>query len=183
MHIYVEHRLSEMKQIPDDVEESAVKLLEKAKIKEVEQLKNEITNAYIDIMADIAAFCEDVMGLSPCKFALVGMGSLARKEITPFSDFENIILFENSIAQNTTDNLEDCVSWFRWYSVIFQTILINLQETIISSIAIFSFNNEHSLLGNWFYDAFTMRGTSFDGMMLHACKFPLGRQQPTYNKP
>ena len=31
------------------------------------------------------------MGEAPCEYAIVGMGSLAREEITAYSDFEHII--------------------------------------------------------------------------------------------
>ena len=182
MRTEVDLRLQAIKQIPDIAEQNHLKLHEANKIGDVRQLQNDITDNYIHIMADIAAYCDDVMGESSLRFALVGMGSLARKEVTPYSDFENIILLQNSSTLDK-DCPEDAINHFRWYSVIFQVILINLQETIIPSVAIFSLNDETSKLGNWFYDSFTTRGISFDGMMPHACKFPLGRQNPTKDKP
>ena len=177
--------LSEIESISDDVQGTMEELLEKVRIKNIEQIQHQITKDYISIMADVAAYCEDVMGLASCKYALVGMGSMARKEITPYSDFENIILLKNRTSSKNTedDSLEKYIDRFRWFAVIFQTILINLQETIIPSVAIFSLNDESSQLGDWFYDVFTTRGISFDGMMPHACKFPLGRQQLTESKP
>jgi len=113
------------------------------------------------------------MGEAPCTFALIGMGSLARCEITPYSDFENIIILDNSLLRD--EFYEKTLNYFRWFSVIFHIVLINLQETIIPSVAIDS-------LKDWFYDDITPRGISFDGMMPHACKFPLGRQQLTKEK-
>ena len=128
-------------------------------------------------MAYLAKYCENVMGDSPCKFALVGMGSLARKEITPYSDFEHIIVLEEMSNQNTSD--ENVLNYFRWFSVIFQIIVINLQETILPSVVIQGLNSPNN---DWFFDRITTRGISFDGMLPHACKFPLGRQQHTENK-
>ena len=256
-------------------------------------------------MHDVAEYSSEVMGKPPCDFALAGMGSLARKEITPYSDFENMIIldpdafkkdlqndnvlnesnsqsstsnddthsvgyptnndlssieakndtsrngvglsrarreeslknigfemdlnnrvsqcsdlskdnsenavFSNNVSsdKNITKNLtrndkssadepvsgicsgdspngerrEQVLNYFRWFSVILQIILINFGETIIPSVAISSLNNSNSKKHNWFYDKFTRRGISFDGMMPHACKFPLGRQNLTKEKP
>ena len=62
---------------------------EQEKINQIKNLQNKITQDYTQIMADLSHYCEEVMDKAPCKFAVIGMGSLARKEITPYSDFEH----------------------------------------------------------------------------------------------
>ena len=178
----IEIYLCDIQQIPHDVQLSEMQRLETVKIDDVQRIQSQIANFYIEIMAEIASYCEHVMGDAPFSFAIAGMGSLARKEITPYSDFEHVILLSND-AQNSDGIHSQKRNYFRWFTVIFQMIIVNLQETLIPSAAIVSLNTESSIHGNWFYDCFTQRGISFDGMMDHACKFPLGRQQPTKNKP
>ena len=153
-----------------------LKLLQKNKIILIKKIQQCITDNYKNIMKDLSQCCQYAMGPSPCKFAVVGMGSLARKEITPCSDFEHVILLENNSCN------ENCVEYFRWLSVLFHVIVLNLQETIIPSLNIEYLNDKTSDLGDWFFDTYTS-GISFDGMMVHACKFSLGRIQPTKNKP
>ena len=150
---------------------------QKSKIKLIKNIQLQTTNLYKNIMKDLSQFCEHVMGPTPCKFAVIGMGSLARNEITPYSDFEHIILLENSSSSDA-----NCLEYFRWFSVIFHVIVLNLQETIIPSLNIEYLNDKTGELGDWFFDTCTS-GISFDDMMVHACKFPLGRTQPTKNKP
>ena len=70
------------------------------KIKSIQKYQNEIAENYTNIMANLAKYCENVMGEPPCKFAVVGLGSLARKEITPYSDFEHIIVLEEMSEKN-----------------------------------------------------------------------------------
>ena len=147
------------------------------KISEIREINKTVAHTYKQIMADISEFCENAMGKPPCEYAVVGMGSLARDEITPYSDFEHIILLCDDM------NYETHLEYFRWFSVIFHVIILNLQETIIPSLNVDSLNTNEFPLGNWYYDAITPRGISFDGLMLHACKFPLGRTQHTPNKP
>ena len=149
---------------------------QKCKIESIKRIQSKITSNYKDIMIELCQYCEEVMGPPPCKFAVVAMGSLSRKEVTPYSDFEHIILLE--IQEHYECNLE----YFRWFSVIFHVIILNLQETIIPSLNIMYLNDKDSELGDWFFDTHT-NGVSFDGMMPHACKFPLGRTQPTKKKP
>ena len=150
--------------------------LSKAKTTAIQKLNKLIAHKYTQIMAELSKFCEDVMGKPPCDYAVVGMGSLAREEITAYSDFEHIILLFDD--KNCKSNLE----YFKWFSVIFHIVVLNVQETIVPSLNIVSLNDNKSCLGDWFYDDVTPRGISFDGMMPHACKFPLGRQQHTKNK-
>ena len=154
-----------------------LKKLITTKIGAIRYLNLEIAMKYKEIMAKLCLFCQEVMGSPSCEYAIVGMGSLARNEITTYSDFEHIILL---CDQN---NYQLHLEYFRWLSVIFHTVILNLQETIIASLDIKSLNDKHSELGDWYFDAHTPRGVSFDGMMPHACKFPLGRTEPTPNKP
>ena len=138
--------------------------------------KTFIADNYKQIMAKLSQFCEEVMGKPPCKYSIAGMGSLARDEITPYSDFEHIIILANE------RNYKSYLEYFRWFSVIFHVVLLNVQESIIPSLNINSLNGKDSELKDWYYDAITPRGISFDGMMPHACKFPLGRHQHTKHK-
>ena len=148
---------------------------EKLKFKTIRILQEKISSDYTKIMAEIMLYCRTVMGNTPCTFALIGMGSLARKEITPYSDFEHIIVLEEN-CQHRPD-YENLLEYFRWLSVIFQIVLINLQETIVPSVDIESFKTiKNGKKENWFYDGITTRGICFDGMMPHACKFPLGQK-------
>ena len=149
--------------------------IENIKIKTIRNLQEKIAKDYKHIMADILHYCETVMGNTPCRFVVVGMESLARKEITPYSDFEHIIVLEENCQQKP--DYEKVLKYFRWLSVIFQIIVINLQETIVPSVDIDCFKTtENKKKKCWFYDEITTRGISFDGMMPHACKFPLGQK-------
>ena len=147
-----------------------------AKTTAIQKLNELIAHKYKQIMAELSQFCEDVMGKAPCEYTIVGMGSLAREEITAYSDFEHIILLCDD------KNYKSYLEYFKWFSVIFHIVILNLQETIVPSLNIASLNGKDSGLGDWFYDHVTPNGVSFDGMMPHACKFPLGRQQYTKNK-
>ena len=166
--------------IQDERCEQDLKDLEDKKIKVTEIYQNEITEKYKSFMRQVSHFAFEVLGKRPSSFALVGMGSMARKEITPYSDFENIILLKDEVQFEK--DYEDVLEFFRWYAVIFQVIIINMGETILPSVNIPSLNDSNTKNGDWFYDAHTKRGISLDGMMPHACKSPLGRPA-TENKP
>ena len=149
--------------------------LDEDKISNIQSIQTKITDAYVKTMADLCEYCENVMGKPPCQYTVMGMGSLAREEATPYSDFEHMITLEqpNYRPQH--------LDYFRWFTLIFHIVILNVQETIIPALRIPSLNDKDSKLGDWFFDSHT-RGISLDGMMPHASKYPLGRG-PTKNKP
>ena len=174
MRTDVDLELKKIPKVEEHESKNAMYEQELNKVNTIESLQNTIAAEYAKIMASLAEDCTKIMGKAPCSFVIIGMGSLARKEITPYSDFEHIIVLDSTFdGQN-----EEILNYFRWYSVIFQIILIDLGETIIPSVL----NNTNSKLGSWFYDDITRSGVSFDGTFPWACKYPLGRQQFTKNK-
>jgi len=138
----------------------------------VENLQENIFVWYCNLMKSVMDYCITITGHPPCKYALVGMGSLARKETTPYSDFEHIILLEEGVQ--TRDNYNSILEYFRWVSTIFHIVVVNLGETIVPCAALPYLKRTDDKDYDWFYDAFTKRGVCFDGMFPHASKFPLG---------
>ena len=171
LRLIVKEKLKTVPQITKPASKYEIEILEKQKVISIRQLQNYITDCYTKIMADLAEYCRWVMGNAPCRFAIIGMGSLARKEITPYSDFEHIIALEDEATITCMQNEmeEKIIPYFKWFSVVFHIIVINLQETILPSVAIPSLNNYYSETkqDNWFYDGITTRGISFDGLMPH----------------
>ncbi|CAK8677687.1 unnamed protein product [Clavelina lepadiformis] len=178
--------LDKLKHIPDDVSSERAHELEMDKINRVKTLQDKVAAKYTDIMKSVSDKCTEIMGKPPCRYCVAGMGSLARKEITPYSDFEHVILLDDELLQNhdkNSDQYQSALEYFRWFSILFHVIILRLGETIIPAVSVPSLNNNQMKEHNWFYDAHTPSGISFDGMVLHACKFPLGRQEKTKNKP
>ena len=161
MRSYVDKQLVEISNAEVDLSQSKINETEINKIKAIESLQNKITDDYTEIMANLANYCEQIMGKAPCGFAIVGIGSLAKKEITPFSDFMHVLILDSEVDCND----KTISRYFRWYSAIFQIILINLGETVISSLL----NTASSKFGSWFSDDVTKRGISFDGKLPWPC--------------
>jgi len=155
-------------------------MLQSRKIKQlfasyVANLQKKAYKGYSKLMKKLTNICISLKPNVPCKYALVGMGSLAKKEITLYSDFEHAIVLEEGIQNRT--NYEDILAYFRWFSVIFHLVVINVGETIVPSICLPYINSSCKKSFNWFFDAKTKKGLSFDGMMPCACKFPLGKEK------
>ncbi|XP_078490192.1 uncharacterized protein LOC144746833 [Ciona intestinalis] len=170
----------ELPLIPDNVEGEELVALQKQKINIVKKMQDDVTANYTELMKYVSDKCENIMGKPPCKYTVVGMGSLARAHITLYSDFEHVIVLDDKVENMNKQEREKVMRYFRWFTTIFHIIVINLGETIIPAVAIQTLNGEK---GDWFFDSITPRGISFDGMMPHASKMPLGRQQPTKSKP
>ena len=149
--------------------------LEEGKISYIQSIQARISDTYLKTMANLSEYCENVMGKPPCQYTVMGMGSLARGEATPYSDFEHMITLEEQ--KHKPQHLD----YFRWFTLIFHIVILNVQETIVPALHITALNDKDSKFGDWFFDSHT-RGISLDGMMPHASKYPLGRG-PTTNKP
>ncbi|XP_077973843.1 uncharacterized protein LOC144429607 [Styela clava] len=178
----MENKMALITRIENEYTGENLAQMEKEKIQQVENICEESTNIYLRLMQKIAFFCESLLGTAPCKYALTGLGSLARCEITLVSDFEHVIVLQDNI--NNSPNYSSIQEYFRWYAVIFQIIIVGLGETFIRSVGVKSFNDLYSddKSKNWFYDKYTPCGIAFDGMVPHSCNNPLGRQEITINK-
>ncbi|MBS4170934.1 tetratricopeptide repeat protein [Neochlamydia sp. AcF95] len=128
-----------------------------------------VKDLYGKIAQDIKAFFSllvnqalDVLGPPPCEYAMVGFGSLAREEMTPYSDLEFGILIKEDNDANK--------KYFRNLTNLFHLKVINLGETILPAL------NIPSLKAIDFFDSITPRGFAFDGAGVEGkgCKTPLG---------
>ncbi|CAK8682911.1 unnamed protein product [Clavelina lepadiformis] len=175
-----EESLVTLRNISYDLSKQEQNNLENEIIANIKTIQTQITLKYKNMMKFVSKECEKIMGNTPCKYSITGMGSLARCEITPYSDFEHIILLEEGVQKK--ENYPEVLEYFRWFSVIFQTIIINLQETILPSVAIPNLEQVTKRGEKGFFDAFTKRGISFDFIRPYACHFPLGRMEKTEKK-
>ncbi|MGZ6298392.1 MAG: tetratricopeptide repeat protein, partial [Parachlamydiaceae bacterium] len=137
-------------------------------LEKAEGLRTIYSHVTQGIKAFVATLSEDVIqqletwGHSlPCEYAIMGLGSLAREEMTPYSDLEFAIL--------VASEEEGVKNYFRLFTYLLHLRVINLGETILPAL-------DMSAL-NWLYDDLTPRGISFDGSMPTACKTPLGKQK------
>ena len=179
MRINVTERLKDVTQIHNDTDNSMLLKKEKNKATDMKKLQETLTKDFKQIVNDMCKYCDEVLREPPEKYALVGLGSLARKEITPYSDFEHIILLKEGSPDRA--DYENVVEYFRWFAVMFQIVIVNLQETVIRRLAVPCLNDETRKDKDWLKDIHTTCGISLDSMLPHACKNPLGRR-PTPNK-
>gem|GEM_PF-6596448 len=155
--------------------------------KSVEGIYKETTEFFVSPTGDglvqrLLADCNEKLGLPPCEFAVVGLGSLAAGKMTPWSDLEFAIVTENDDYEDSK-NPDPAVrvreqEYFRNLTKLLHIKITNFGETPLRSVGIESFNNfktgEEG--DDWFWDECITSGFSFDGPDWHACKTPLGRQ-------
>jgi len=60
------------------------------------------------------------------------MESLARKEITPYLDFEDAILLEEGVQHR--ENYEEILEYFRWVSVLSNNVVINWGKPLLKAL-------------------------------------------------
>ena len=142
---------------------------------EIEMIYAQIHNEMKEFLNSIFLFCMQIAGPTPCNFSIIGLGSLARKELTPYSDLEFAILLDDNNANPSPQQRQ----YFRFLTYFIHTQIIKLGETILPSMGIPSLNDFYSKNkeDDWFFDDVIPRGFSFDGMMPWACKTPLGKKE------
>lgn len=118
------------------------------------------TSSMSQFIQSLIASCQVSLGEPPCDFEVIGFGSIARQEMTPYSDLEFGILLGDHKAAD--------VAYFEALTRAVQLKIVALGETVLPSMAI-------SMLDG-FYDVMTPKGFSVDGLMAHAIKWPLGNQ-------
>ncbi|CAB4023297.1 tetratricopeptide repeat 28-like, partial [Paramuricea clavata] len=146
--------------------------LEKRRTNLISTLFRKISEDMTNFIRMLIEECTLVLGNAPCRFAVIGLGSLARNEMTPYSDLEFAILLEE--GAKTESNLV----YFRNITRYLHLKVLNLGETILPSMSITSLNDFYS--GDpsrmWFFDD-GPKGFSFDGAMPWASKSPFGRDE------
>lgn len=168
----VEEKLHLHSSIPEDTDGLELSCLQQAKIDSITELQELITQRYIKIMEQINGYCIAIMGSAPCQYSLVGLGSLAKKEITPFSDFESMILLQEGVE--TRDDYDVILNYFRWFATVFMIILVRLGETVLRFLAIPCLNDPWNKEHDWFFDGYTPCGICPDGLSPTASKNPIG---------
>ena len=156
-------------------QEDDLKQKQLAKAEAVQNIYSDIADQLRKFIETLINECVQVLGKPPCGYAFIGLGSLAREEATPYSDFE----FATLITEENEDNKD----YFRDLTHLLHLKVINLGETILPSVGIPALNNYHSSKAenNWFYDNITPRGFAFDGSMPQACKTPVGKKDKEGN--
>ena len=129
--------------------------------RKIQELYKAVAESLVSLVSEMLNDCVSLLGPPPCHYATIALGSLARLEATPFSDFEWAILIESSDEKHKI--------YFRQLTQLVHLMVIGFGETILPSMGI-------HCLGPWFYDDVTPRGFAFDGNLPQACKTPLGKR-------
>ncbi|XP_028416714.1 uncharacterized protein LOC114540917 [Dendronephthya gigantea] len=133
--------------------EKTNKFIERAS--EIRKLCEGISSKVKRFLSRVISQCVQVLGDPPCNYEVVVLGSLAREEMTPYSDLEWAILISSEEVK--------CKVFFRNLTNLVHLQIINLGETILPSMGI------KALSGEWFYDNVTPRGyPSTDSFHRHA---------------
>ena len=165
--------MDELPPVDPDERDIAV---ERERVKHTQRVYAEIAKSMREFVTNMVEDCVEMMPSSPpSRYSILGLGSTAREEATPYSDLEFCILVEK--------DTEDVLKYFINLTNFLHLKVVELGETILPSLGIHSLNDFYSENSedDWFYDSET-RGFSFDGAMPWASKIPTGRDK-TVNKP
>lgn len=144
---------------------------EEAQVEKTEAIQAifaDITQGMQALIKNMLQDCYSVSGPPPCGYAAIGLGSLARQEMTPYSDLEWAIVIEEDNAENRR--------YFQQLAALVSVKITSLAETILPALAIESLNPEFTESSWAFFDDIIPRGFAVDGAMAEACKTPQGKK-------
>ncbi|MEL6153073.1 MAG: DUF294 nucleotidyltransferase-like domain-containing protein, partial [Bacteroidota bacterium] len=91
------------------------------------QLFGEIAQTIQKFLARLYRECEQELGPAPCKYTVMGMGSMALQQMTPYSDLEFSILVENP---KDKEQLQAWRDYLRKLTHLVNFRVINLGESV-----------------------------------------------------
>jgi tetratricopeptide (TPR) repeat protein len=149
-------------EIREEIDVRIAKLGEEPSTRQVREIHSFITERMKEFTAHLIEQGVRLIGIPTCKYAVIGLGSMAREEMTHYSDLEFAILIEEDSITHKT--------YFRNLSYLLQLKIINLGETILPALNI-PFLKEAK-----FFDDLIPRGFAFDGAGVQGkgCKTPFG---------
>ena len=92
--------IQEIKQRFEEIIKGDKWLEEDQNVVSIQTLYKDITLNMIGFINDLWNECIETIGEVPCKYSIIAFGSMARGEMTPYSDFEWGILLEDSNRRN-----------------------------------------------------------------------------------
>nr|WP_166155568.1 tetratricopeptide repeat protein [Neochlamydia sp. AcF84]NGY94977.1 hypothetical protein [Neochlamydia sp. AcF84] len=160
-----EDNRGELKKFRDEIEEKIQALGADPSSEEVKKLYSEIAKWIKNFFRHLAIQVFDTLRTPPCEYAMIGFGSLAREEMTPYSDLEFGILMQEDTGENR--------EYFKCFTTLLHLKVINLGETILPALDIPCIKEAN------FFDSVTPRGFAFDGEGVQGkgCKTPFGNRQ------
>ncbi|KIC76641.1 hypothetical protein DB41_FE00010, partial [Neochlamydia sp. TUME1] len=160
-----ENNRGELKKFREEIEKKIQLIRPNPSSEEVRKLYSEIARGIKAFFKSLVDQAQEVLGSAPCEYAMIGFGSLAREEMTPYSDLEFGIL----IQEDTSGNKD----YFRRLTALLHLKVINLGETILPALNIPCIKEIN------FFDSVTPRGFAFDGEGAEGkgCKTPSGNRQ------
>lgn len=164
----IDEKLNPYHRTDYDHKHPEIRKMELHRAEAIKALYEEIAEDRKKCIKELLKECFKVLGDAPCLYAVIALGSLARQETTPYSDFEWAILIE--------EEKEEYKVYFRRLTQLLHIKILNLGETILPSMIIESLNPAYPKKPSdyWFHDTIAKRGFAFDGHMPKACKTPLG---------
>ncbi|BBI18333.1 tetratricopeptide repeat protein [Neochlamydia sp. S13] len=160
-----ENNRNGLKKFREEIEKKIQTLPENPSSQKVRDLYDEIAQHIKIFFGQLVIQAVHQLDIEPCEYAMIGFGSLAREEMTPYSDLEFGILIQEDTPINK--------KYFRNLTNLLHLKVINLGETILPALNIPCLKAIH------FFDGVTPRGFAFDGAGVEGkgCKTPLGNDK------